>query len=1020
MNRLLAAVLARPLGSLVTCLCLAVLGLVAAGQVRVNFTPATRYPVLTVTTQMGEAGPSEIETQITRPLEDALRDVAGVRKVFSTSRPGLSTVTLELKTEADVSVAAQEASARLKRLRRDLPATARNPVLGQQNPRDKPVVVLGVSREGGDQALFEAGRWAREELIPRLRRIPGVAEAELSGAPEPQIEVVCDEGKLTSLGLSVHMVAVAARQAHESLPGGVIEVGDTRLSLRTAGRALTAAQVATLPIHATAGGSVVTLGEVAQVSDTFHEPDQVSRLGGRPVAAISLYMTAAANLGGLWQDVNQVLAWAGPRLPAGMRLEVVYSQAQRLDEALGRLAWVALLAALAAAAVLWLFLRRLSSTLVVLATLPFSLLLALLLLRLSNVDLDLLSLSGLALALGILMDNAVVVIEAVHHQWREKGRNQAGVLAGVAEVGGPIAFSTLTTVGAFLPLLLVSAKIRLHLGGFFWGLSLCLMASLLAALVLAPLLLQYAARLPGRPPRPGRGPGLYRRLLDAGLAHPGRLGLICLGFLALAGGLTPWLSFQSQAGLETQGFNVMLVMPPGTAPAVTEAAIRDTEQALHKVGPLERVYSRGWANQGRIMVTLDPTSGLDSDQGADRARKLLPSGQKAQYHVLPLGAGGGQTSLEVNLYGPELPELLAYYQKLRATAEKALAVKEAVLSVGSLVPHLDLMVNHEELGRYGLTTEEVGQEVRTFLAGPVALRIPGPERELEVKVMARPRPSVGLDTLLGGVRLPLPGGGLIPLAEVVRPKPTRGPNELNRENFQRVVRVTLLLADPDALGAARRFSQAAAAVAVPEGYFWELGEEVEGLKETRGEMFTGVGLALLLVYLIMVAATESLTRPLVVMCAAPFAAAGVALALVALRVPVTMPVYLGAVILSGLLVNVGIVMADAMARREREGLTPREAAREGALRRLRPVLMTTLSTAAASLPLLLDRGAGSATWSPLALTLAAGLIVSAAFSLFLTPVLYPLAARLEPLGRGEGRKEGGEERKSGETTPLPW
>ncbi|MBI4798776.1 MAG: efflux RND transporter permease subunit, partial [Desulfarculus sp.] len=389
MNRLTALVLSRPLGSLAACLGLAVLGLVAAAGLNLNLLPSTRYPALTVSTSLPDAGPQEVETLITRPLEDDLRAVVGARKIYSRSRQGRSEVTLELNPEADVSAAAQDLRGRLRRQKPNLPFDTRPPVISQYSPSEQPAAVLGVT---GSLSLAQAGDWARQVLAPRLRRVEGLAEVQISGAPEPEIQVECDPQRLKALGLSVRQVALAVKQGSLDLPAGVLAHGLFRVPLKVAGGVKTAPEVAALPIGEHPGGGLLTVGQVALVRASQRPAEEITRLGGRQVVTLALYQASGANLGRLWGQAEEVLAQTPPP-GQDSRPEVVYSQAQLVSQALERLAWMALIAALAAAGVLYLFLRDLASTLAACAALPFSRAVALLLVRLAGLELDIISLA---------------------------------------------------------------------------------------------------------------------------------------------------------------------------------------------------------------------------------------------------------------------------------------------------------------------------------------------------------------------------------------------------------------------------------------------------------------------------------------------------------------------------------------------------------------------------------------------------------------------------------------------------
>ena len=1005
MSRLIQMLLTRPLGGLALCLCLAGLGMVASQGIKLSMYTSRSYPVINVTTRLSGTGPREVEVKITRPVEEAMRGVIGLRKVYSTSKPGRSQVTLELRTNTDVSAAAQQVRSRLRRLRPELPRDARPPVIGLYNPAQRPVAVLGVS---GGGSLGKAGEWARRVLKPELRKIDGVAGVEVGGAPDPEILVECDPFRLRALGLTVQEVARALSLSSKNQPGGHFDSGPLRLPIRTAGRVTNAKEVAALPITVGRHGAVVTLGQVARIEDTFKKPRELNSLNGKPVVTLALHQTWGGDLGGLWKRVQKVLQERDPSKD-GYSVQVVYSQAQSLDKALGRLEWVALIAAGAAALVLFLFLRSLASTLVALAALPFSLLVALLLLRLMGLSLDLMALSGLALALGILVDNAVVVIEAVHHHWQKGDSRREGLVDGVSEVAGPIAFSTLTTVAAFLPLIAVSDRVRLTLGGFFWGMALSLCASLVAALVLVPVLMHYFGHMPGKRRQGFRPPKAYRALLDGMAKRRLWLAVGGLAFLACGFWLSLGLPFQSGGVLSTKGFNIILVTPPGTPKEITAQPVNRLYRGISGLPEIDRVHTRVWGNQGRLTVTLQPGS---SEKAVEKKiRAALPVKKGIQFHILPLGGSSseGGTSLTLNLFGQSIKGLFEYQRDIKALLATVPGMGDMVLKMGSPSPEMELALKHRLLGSYGISARQVAGEVRSSLDGPVAFTLVKGDQEVEVRVRARPLQGEGPGSL-DRIFIEAPDRGPIPLTELVTPRLLSSPAELFREDFKRVVRLTLVMRTDDALGAAKDVRQALAVLKHRQGYSWSMDDSVERVTAVRREMLTGAALALILVYLIMVAASESLAGPVVVMTAAPFAVAGAVMGLKAMGLAVTMPVYLGAVILAGMLVNTGLVMIDAMTRSLKSGNSPREAAREGALRRFRPVMMSTLSTTAGALPLFLDHGTGSSAWAPLALTLASGLIVSALFALLLTPALFPLAARLDARLKGKAgiRDDGGQ------------
>ncbi len=998
---LMAFILRRPKGGLAVLICAALLGLLAALDLQVDLLSGRTAPVFTINTQLSDHGPQEVETLITKPLEEGLKGILGLRGINAVSRAGRSQIYLRLDPKTDLTAAAQQVRGRLRRLRGSLPEEAHAPILKHYNPESRPVAVLGIS---GGKSLGEAAVWARKELLPLLRHIDGVADVRLAGDPIPEIRVECDPERLRSLGMSIGEVSSAIRRGHENLPGGDMQVGGKQMPVRTASKLATARQVAGLPVAASRFGSVVLAGDIAKVSATFREPREISRLDGKPVVSCSIFRSWGSDVNRLWRRVREVMAGL-PKDPALPKVELIYSQAEYLEKSLARLGNIALMAGGAAALVLLFFLRSPGSTLTALLACPFSLLITCLLMRLMGIKLNLLALSGLALALGILVDNAVVVIEAVHYHWRQGAEKLAGIQEGVGEVARPVLFSTLTTVAAFLPLLAVSDRVRLYLGSFFWGMSLSLLASLAAALLLVPLLMLFLTRpgdKAGTKPKvleAEDGSGRFERFIAYNQRRPWLVtaaGLVCL---AAAGWLGSGLAFSGGSGLEARGFRVLAVTPPGTHKLVTDAKVNELVLRLKRLPGIKSLHSRAWDNQGSITVNFVDQAMPNSRQIIEQARELLPEKGPVHYHLLPLGGGGEQSTLGLHLFGPNLAGLFKWQNQVVKNLGGLPQVKDVIRRLGNPAPQMELIIRHRDLAELGLSASQVARAARNHLSGPVALRLWRGDEEVEVRVKAAPLAQQG-GASLRRIFVEADQNRLIPLSELVRPVVRHRPSELFRQGYRRSISLTLILNTPDTLGAVQAVRRAMARENLPPGFDWELDQEAVQAAQTRREMFVGAGLALLLVYLVIVAASESLAGPLVVMAAAPFALAGAVLGLILLGVPVTMPVYLGGIILAGLLVNTGLVMIDAMVRRLDRGTPPREAAAKGAARRLRPVAMSALTTIAAALPLLLDQGAGADTWSPLALTTATGVLGSAGFALVLTPVLFPAAARLDAWIKG--------------------
>ncbi|MEW6351745.1 MAG: efflux RND transporter permease subunit [Thermodesulfobacteriota bacterium] len=1118
--KLLVLICARPVGSLVLCMCLAVLGVGAVIGIPVYLYPQIRYPAVTITTLLADADPEEIEALVTRKIEETVADIPGVKRVSSVSREGKSEVTLEFVPGKDVSGIATEVRGRLRRLFPSLPRDTRFPLITHFNPADDPVMLLGVA---GRASLADLSHWAEHVLKPHLNRIPGVAGVQVTGTAVVEIQADCDAGRLKALGLSVHEIVRVIGTANRTQPAGSIDVGDKRIAIRTTGSLETSEEMARQPLRIGAHGGLLTIADVARLREVNREPKEITRLNGESLVSLAVYRSVGADVRQLCADIRARLGQVGEPSESGIRVRVIYDQADRIEEALDRFKGIIGVSGAVAGCTLFLFLGRVASTLVILAAIPFSILVTLLLMHASGMVLDLFSLTGLSLAVGIVVDSSIVVMEAIATRSRAAGsrsqelpglpsvpvrtagadhdasqRDEDGqpspraaehpnspekdekcnlrhreehravlevIVEGTSEVAVPLLFATVVIMAAFLPLVLVSPQLRIYFVGLTAAVCVSLWGSLAAALVLVPLLFRYFSRMrfdlfsfreqfsisgspaqckvpvsgcveptqpalglhagrerwtrilsatPSRLWKRWRRPGFdvieafglpraYAKVLAGSMRHPAVVGITAVVFLAVSWILATRLPYRQDWGIVREGFRVHLVMKPGTA---TQYTLRETEAAeriIRSLSGVETVHSRVQGNQGKIEVTLKKhCTATTTAAHAETLKELLPRRTQAQSHVLPLSADTNLRVLSVSIAGPGLDRLVQYANEARKVLVGLPGVLNVLVHQGNQVPQVEFPIQHDLIGSSGVRAMDLASDMRARLTGPVATRVIRGEREILVRVRTAQDAKEGLRPLQSAhVRTP---AGVIPYTELVRPTTRLAPSEIHRENRGRVVRMTVYFEraeDPTRL--AEGVSSAMRSLPLAEGYSYALDEEIRQIVETRREMVRVVGLALLLIYLILVAATESFLLPLLITASAPFAVAGVFLALAAFGYAVNLPVYMGMVVLCGLMTSAGILLVYAMDERRRQGLSPEQAAEQGAMRRLRPILMTTAITLITALPVLCDRGTGSSTWVPFAMTVTAGLTVSALFSLVLTPAIYPHIVRLEQrIGNARG------------------
>ena len=991
--------LTRPLGTLTACLCLVMLGLFALFYMPINLYPQTQFPVLTISTAFSDSSPEEIETLITKPMEEAVADLPGLRKIQSLSHSGESEVTLQFHYGQNISEKALEVRSRIRRIFPLLPKDARFPVITRYDPSGAPVIVLAVT---GKTSPEETGQWVYHTLKPKLSRIEGVATVKVSGAPRPQIMVDCDAGRLNALCLTIHDVTEAIRTGHNSLPAGFITTTGKRLSVVTAGKLDSPGDVEKQPVRASSTGAPITVGQLAGVKLGSEQAGDIARYNGQSLITAAVYRSTDADLRGLWKDLKKLLDEIHQGSDSVPEIKVITNQAADLETVLQRSRIVIAMTALITAGVLFTFLGNLRSTVVVLSAIPFSLCVAVLLMKAFGVTFDLLSLGGLTLGLGILVDNAIVVVESISRRWNERPVLSDAIISGTDEVALPLFLSTLSTVIVFIPVVFISREVRMLFVGFTWTVAASLMASLVASLVLVPVLFHYLGKK-GAGERSERAffkfsviSQRYGRILNVLGNHPGLLvgfaGIfLVLGLLSARG-----LSFRETLTTEVRHFRVFMVLAPGTSKETTAAKAEAVEKHLMDLPGVEGVYTEAQGNQGRFTVSMAPGTALGSRNPitTEEIKALFKDQQGIQFHVVPLGHRGDEAKLSLNIQGPSAERLMSLQDAARQSLHLVSGVKDVMVRQGNPSPVLEFPVRHEAVGFRGVQAKDLAYHLRGHLTGPVAAKLIGGERVTQVRVRALRNREEGLDAVGQGA-IPNDRREMVPFMELAQPSPRLALGELHRENRRPVLRMTLLLDKDDPLQVAEGVKKSLDKMLQGSGCDYSFGDEIQDIIRTRKEMITAAGTGLALIYLILIIATESLLQPLLIMTAVPMGVAGAAIALRLLGIPVSLPVYVGLMILCGLIVNVNVVMTYTINRLFRQGASAEEAAKEGAQIRLRAILMTVLTTFFASLPMLLDRGAGSSMWSPFALTLAAGVISGALFSLTMTPILYPKLERLK-------------------------
>lgn len=1066
---------------------IALAGAFSATRLKLDLYPELTFPmVVTITTYEG-ASPEDIETLISRPIEEGLSAVEGVKTLRSTSKTGTSVVMTEFDWGADMDQAETDVRRALDLVTPYLPTDADAPIVMAMDPSLQPVLMLLVS---GPMSLSELRRLADDDLCPAIERLPGVASAQAMGGLVRQINVTLDPDRIAAFAIDVSQVISAIYQQNRQEPGGTIEPGPLSVTLQLTGRYQSVEQIGEVLVGMRQDGEgnalPVQLKDIATVEDGFEERTQIIEVDGDEALWIVVRKQSGTNTVEAVRAVQGILPELKQRF-AGLNFSEIYNQADFIEQSMGNLASTTLIAIALSFLVLLVFLRSIRTSLIVALAIPFSLFATFFVMDLFGMTLNVISMAGLALAVGLVIDNSIVVLENVFRLRQIGLPLRKASIRGASEVGLAVTASTLTTLSVFVPILFVRGVAGILFRDMAVTICFALLVSLIVALSFVPLAAsrwlkkskraradaeskagQAASRADadpshavgtsaeeGRPARRRRTlyqrlQDGYGRLLDFCLAHR----WIVLASLAILIALALFLATRVPSDFMAQNDESLVAIDIETsvnnnldeAYAVASEgldAVRDAIPAdIRKLIALDigsgsgmsAVFSDG-LYAGSIRVPLVDIRDRELSQEAletravDALRKV--PGLKAS--LQSRGASGQSGDLSVKIFGHDLDEL----RRLDAALQRSLAALPEVAQVqSSQTPpkdQLDIRLDREKLAAQGLSSAAIGTSISAFFQGTIAAQFADQGDEYDIVVRYAPQFRKSREELL---RMPIvtPSGAVMRLSDLAEIALVAGPVTIEREDQERRIELDLALRTrwKDAEGAERSRDLAHAIGSVralldeidwPAGFSYAIGGNAEDFQESFQSLGFALLVSILLVFMVMAGQFESLRMPFIILFTLPLALMGVVFIFAFTGTTVDVSALIGVILLIGIAVNNGIILIDAAnririgedAEREREEIegaaramaddrssdapaAPRilsasEAMSRAGRQRLRPVLLTSLTTILAMIPLAFEIGAGSESWSGMARAVIGGLTLATLLTLLVTPVMYTFFAK---------------------------
>ena len=1000
------------------------LGWISLDGLGTDLLPNVETPVITVDVKVPGKSPQEMEERYTRRLERDISTVSGVDRVYSITRTGQAVVVAEFNWDTDMNFALLDVQKRMGTYGTDDEIQTLD--VTQEDPQALPVARIAVTSV--DYADLDELFGAVDTLVkPRLEALDGVASAEIEGDAEKEIRVILDPYLLEAFGLTDSTVVQQIQQANQDVSGGRLEEGDQSYQVKGLGRLTDITEIENLIVGqragaveesgaaAEAGAGTATEGTLrvpVQVKDVgrvileYSERETIVRLNGVECLGIAIYKEADASTVGVVQTVLADMDQLELDLP-NVQFTVVENQARFIEAAVQEVEEAALFGALLAVGVLFLFLRSITVTMVIGMAIPISILATFTLMYFQDLTLNVMTLGGLALGAGMLVDNAIVVIENIYRRLELGADPYEASAKGASEVGVAILASTLTTVSVFLPIVYVQGLVGELFEEQAWTVVFSLLSSLIVAMTVVPMICSRLLRRQSSDGRPKQR-RWYRAGLSLALDHK----FVVFVFIAIAAGVT----FQMALGIpmefiprEDQGhFSVDVALPEGSRLEMTDRVAIRVGSMIQELGSGEvvAVYTRSGQDPARVTNVTDPSGPNRTNlsvalstgprrsigqivEAIDREMTEIPD-LEAKYELQETALqgvlGADAAPLQLEIIGDDLDTLRRLTSEVAMLIEELPAVYNVRTSFQGGQPEIDLNLRDDVVAAFGLTPQSLIADLERRLSGEVAGQLSKDQRSRDIRV--------GFDDVtlneLRSIRIDTPEGAILTLGDIADPRIVEGPREILREDQRRIGRISGYLVEGAVLSEAiDQVEGLVAQVALPVGYATELGGEERERAESFASLGFALGLSVILVYMVMASLFESILHPFTVMLTVPFAGVGVVVAFWALGEPLSIMAYIGVIMLGGIAVNDAIILVDHV-NQLRTRMSIREAVVQGAQDRVRPILMTSATTILALSPMAIGLGEGAQMRAPMAIAVIGGLVTSTLLTLVIIPVVYEM------------------------------
>ena len=1017
---LYASAVKQPIMTTLCFVAVAILGLFSLSTLPIDLYPDVETNTIMVMTTYQGASAQDIEQNVTRPLENALNAVNDLKHITSKSRENISLITLEFEYGKDIDVLTNDVRDKLDMVNSALPDNSETPIIFKFSSDMVPIVMLSVQADESMPGLYKI---LDDGVVNPLARISGVGSVSISGAPKREIHVYVDPHRLEAYNLSIETISQIIAAENRNIPGGSFDIGSDTYSLRVQGEFTSADQMKKIVVGSRDGRNIY-LSDVARVDDSLEERAQETFNDGRRGAMIVIQKQSGANSVEISDQVLKMLPSLQRRLPSDVKLDIIVDTSDNIRNTIDSLVETVLYALLFVIIVVFAFLGRWRATLIITITIPISLIASFIYLALTGNSLNIVSLSALSISIGMVVDDAIVVLENVTTHIERGADPKQAAINGTNEVAVSVVASTLTLIAVFFPLTLVTGMTGVLFRQLGWMVTIMMIISTVCALSLTPMLCSQLLRKDNKHGKiytllfspVNRGLDAfdngYGRLLGKVVSHKTVTVLVCIGIFIGSLWLVRRVGTEFFPTADDGRLRVNLELPIGTRVEIAkETTARLAKEWRDKYPEIKVLnYTTGQASSDNVFGSLSDNGSHIvsmnvrlSDPG-DRERKITeiaammrkdlehyPEFSKYQVNVGGMGGMGGQSTIDYEIYGYDFAETDSVAQRLVRVLRGIKGAADVRVSRSDYQPEYQVDFDREKLAMYGLNLQTAATYLRNRINGALSSQFREDGEEYDIKVMYAPEHRTSLEDI-ENILLYSPQGNSVRVKDVGKVVERFTPPTIERKDRERIITVSTVA---DGVPMSRIVDESQKAIDnmdIPVGINIQLAGSYEDQQDSFRDLLTLALLIIILVYIVMAAQFESYTYPGIIMTSLLFAFSGVFIMLYITGHNLNVMSLIGAIMLIGIVVKNGIVLIDYISLNRERGMSIRRAVIDGGRSRLRPVVMTTLTTILGMVPMAVGTGQGSEMWRPMGVAVIGGLTFSTILTLLFVPTLYCIFA----------------------------